>query len=210
MHRSASSPLPILALVFLCLFVAGRPCARAQQLTVEGKSFTQYKPGYFKTRKKLQYNIYLSPVLTVDPLGLGGKSTYGVGAGSRIILWESRAPDNLLQGLRVKGLYAAVGYEYFPLQSDNVYGSLWLRVKTFMPVTARLDYVFSYGDGLRGTSTRYCFGFEVKQVSLLLAGSITRFLSPLWGEHPYLESPYANAGSILLVIPLYKHYPQVK
>lgn len=182
----------------------------AQSLSGEGMTFKPYKAKYFKARKPLQYSLYLSPVLTVDPLGLGGKSTYALGAGTRINLWESKISGDKLQGLRIKGLYAAFGYELFPQQADNVYASLWLRVSTFMPLAARIDQVYSYGNGLRGVSTRYCVGFELWNVSVFLAGSTTRFLSDRFGEHPYLETPYANAGSILLVIPVYNHYPPVR
>jgi hypothetical protein len=59
-------------------------------------------------------------------------------------------------------------------------------------------------------STRYCVGFEVKNISIFLAGTTTRFLSERFGDHPYLDSPYSNVGSILLAIPLYNHYPREK
>jgi hypothetical protein len=199
-RRCVSLCLSTCFLVFTCSFT------RAQDVTIEGKTFKAYKSRYFKQKTPFQYNLYLSPVLTVDPLGVGGKSTYGLGVGSRINLWESKAADNSLQGLRIKGFYTALGYELYPQQSDNLYASLWLGVKTFMPITARIDYVYSYGNGLRGTSTRYCLGFEVKKVSVLLTGTTTHFLSPVFGEHPYLDSPYTNVGSILLVIPVYNHF----
>ncbi len=198
-----------LSLICVCLFFPQQPC-NGQDIAIGGKTFRPYKAGEFRPKRSVLYNVYLSPVLTVDPLGISGKSTYGLGAGSRINLWESKTADNSLQGLKIKGFYTAFGYEYFPLQSDNVYASLWLRVKTFMPISARIDRVFSFGDGLKGTSTRYCFGFEVKNISVLLAGTTTRFLSPVFGEHPYLNSPYTNVGSILLVIPIVSHYPDVK
>ena len=208
MDRKQAFPLHPLSILFVLgyfLVFAGVP-SWAQDVSFDGKAYKPYKARYFKPRQPLQYNLYFSPVLTVDPLGLGGKSTYGLGAGSRINLWESRSSDNSLQGLKIKGFYTALGYELFPRQSDNAYLSLWLRVATFMPLTARIDYVYSDGNGLRGISTRYCVGFEVKNVSLLLAGTTTRFLSKRFGEHPYLNSPYSNVGSILLVIPVYNHY----
>ena len=201
--------LSVVHAVACCLILIGYPSS-GQDVSIEGKAYKPYKARYFKPKRPLQYNLYVSPVLTVDPLGLGGKSTYGIGAGSRINLWESKSVDNNLQGLRIKGFYTALGYELFPQQSDNAYASLWLRVSTFMPLTARIDYVYSYGNGLRGMSTRYCVGFEVKNISVLLAGTTTRFLSKRLGDHPYLDSPYANVGSILLVIPLYNHYPPAK
>jgi len=212
MDRKHSFPLHSVTFLFLpALFMVFiYHASGAQDLAFDGKTFRPYHAKFFKPKRPLQYNLYLSPVLTVDPLGLGGKSTYGMGAGSRINLWESKSSDNNLQGLRIKGFYTAAGYELFPRQSDNVYASLWMRVSTFMPLTARIDYVYSYGKGLRGMSTRYCVGFEVKNVSLFLAGTTTRFLSERFGDHPYLDSPYSNVGSILLVVPLYNHYPQVK
>lgn len=181
-----------------------------QDKTLDDKIFKSYNARYFKPKRGPQYNLFLSPVLTVDPLGIGGKSTYGLGAGTRINLWESKAADNILQGLRIKGLYMGLGYEFFPQQSDNLYATIWLRVKTFMPITLRRDMVYSYGYGLRGVSARYCIGFEVKNISVLLAGTTTSFYSPIFGEHPYLVSPYANVGSIILVIPVYNHFPQFK
>ncbi|HEX8039299.1 MAG TPA: hypothetical protein VF490_09105 [Chryseosolibacter sp.] len=198
-----------LYLICLGLILLHWPC-RGQDAVIDGKTFKAYKAGAFKPKRPLLYNVYVSPVLTVDPLGISGKSTYGVGIGSRINLWESKASDNSLQGLRIKGFYTSFGYEYFPLQSDNVYASLWLRIKTFMPLAGRIDRVFSFGNGLKGTSTRYCLGFEVKGISVFLAGTTTRFLSPVFGEHPYLNSPYTNVGSILLVVPIVNHYPALK
>jgi hypothetical protein len=212
MDKNHSFPSHYLAIIYCLacsLIFIGHPL-RGQDVTIDGKAYQPYKAKYFKPKRPLQYNLYLSPVLTVDPLGLGGKSTYGIGAGSRINLWESKSAENNLQGLKIKGFYTAFGYELFPRQSDNVYASLWLRVKTFMPLAARIDYVYSYGNGLKGMSTRYCVGFEIKNISLLLAGTTTRFLSKRLGDHPYLDSPYSNVGSILLVIPVYNHYPQVK
>ena len=212
MDRTQSFPLHYLCI--LCVlafsFIPNGSPSSAQGVSIDGKDYKPYKARYFKPKKAIQYNVFLSPVLTVDPLGLGGKSTYGIGAGSRINLWESKSSDNSLQGLKIKGFYTALGYELFPQQSDNAYASLWLRVSTFMPLTARIDYVYSYGNGLRGMSTRYCVGFEVKNISLLLAGTTTRFISARFGDHPYLDSPYSNVGSILLVIPIYNHYPPVR
>lgn len=210
MDRKYPYPLLYLSVVLACSLVFIGCPSWSQEVIIDGKAYKPYKASYFKPKKHLQYNLYLSPVLTVDPLGLGGKSTYGIGAGSRINLWESRSSDNNLEGLKIKGFYTALGYELFPQQSDNAYASLWLRVTTFMPLTARIDYVYSYGKGLRGMSTRYCVGFEVKNISLLLTGTTTRFLSKRLGEHPYLDSPYSNVGSILLVIPVYNHYRPVK
>jgi hypothetical protein len=200
--------------LFFCLtlshFTLFQNFTYAQAVLIDGKAYAPYHAGAFRSKRPLQYNLYLSPLLTVDPLGISGKSTYGIGAGWRINLWETKSKDNSLQGLKIKGFYGALGYEYFPRQSDNIYASIWLRVKTFMPIAGRIDRVFSYGDGLKGTSTRYCLGFEIRSISVFLAGTTTQFISPVFGEHPYLNSPYANVGSILLVIPVVKHYPNMK
>jgi hypothetical protein len=176
----------------------------------DGKPFQSYKKRVFRPERKLQYNLYLSPVITVDPLGIGGKSTYAIGTGSRINLWESKIIDNNLQGLRIKGLYVGFGYDYYPQQADDLYTSLWLRVKTFMPITARLDLVYSFGDELHGLSSRYCVGFEVRKIALLLTGSIHNFISPVFGDHPHLDSPYSNVGSVMMVIPVFNHFPETK
>ncbi|MFZ6013372.1 MAG: hypothetical protein ACOYXT_23725 [Bacteroidota bacterium] len=190
-------------IIFLFLNVA-----HAQEKTLDGKIFTAYKRSHFTPKRGLYYTLYLSPLVTVDPLGLGGKSTYALGAGTQIRLWESRTPDKALQGLRIKGWYTAAGYEYYPNQYDNIYGSLWLRVKTFMPITARIDGVYSFGYGMQGVSTRYCFGFEIKKFTVLLCGSIYRYSTSRYGFHPFVESQYTNAGAIMLVVPVYEHQPK--
>ena len=150
MDKAASFPSSFVSfqhvtITWCFVFIMG--VANGQFKTLDGKIFKSYKAGYFKPKRGFQYNLFLSPVLTVDPLGIGGKSTYGLGAGTRINLWESKAADNILQGLRIKGLYMGLGYEFYPQQSDNLYATIWLRVKTFMPITARrgkraIKYIF--------------------------------------------------------------------
>lgn len=171
----------------------------AQQKAIDGKSFTAYKSGAFKPKHGLYYSIYLSPVLTVDPLGLGGKSTYALSLGTRINLWESKSPD--VKGLKIKGWYVGGGYEYYPQQFDMAYLSIWLRVKTFIPLVGKIDKIYAFDGTYRGLMTRYCIGVEIKKWSLLLSGST---FSPINGEdQPVYHSDYTTAGSILLIIPLY-------
>jgi len=184
------------------------PGVSAQDMDAEGKPFRPYRARDFSAHRGLFYMFYGGPVLTVDPLGLGGQSTYGVSAGVRFHLWESRAADTRLTGLKVKGFYVGAGYDYYPLQYDKLYVSGWMRVKTFMPITARLDGIYAFGDGMQGTSTRYCFGFEVSRVTVLLAGEIQKYYTPGLGWHPSTESRYANQGSVMLVIPLLSRTPQ--
>jgi hypothetical protein len=179
----------------------------AQSKTIEGQTFTKYKPGYFNPRRSINYALYVAPVFTVDPLGLGGRSTYALSVGSRFTLWESKTDHKALQGLQINGLYTAVGYEYFPLQYDNAYVSLWTRVRTFMPIVARIDGLYSFGYDRRGIATRFCFGFEVKKFTFLMTGTVYSYHSErLFREpHPVYASPYTNAGSLMLLIPLYTH-----
>lgn len=173
----------------------------AQQKTQDGQTYALYKPGHFKPGHGLAYSVFVSPVLTVDPMGFGGKSTYALGAGARINLWESKTPDNLLQGLKIKGLYTAFGYEYYPQQYDKLYASLWLRIKTFMPIAARVDKVLDIGETVTGSSLRVCFGFEVKSVTVFLCG-VTGFSL----RHPdNIETHYANSGAVMVIVPVYNH-----
>ena len=210
MEKAHSYPCikPLILFITLALYFSAF-LSFAQDVGSDEKSFRVYKKNYFKPRKRLQYNIFLSPVMTVDPLGTGGKSTYAIGAGTRINLWESKSIGNSLQGLRVKGIYTGFGYEYYPKQFDNIYASLWMRIKTFMPIVARLDGIYSYGNGLSGLSTRYCFGFEVSRITVLLSGTIT-FYGKSLSLHPHDDSPYTNVGGVMLVIPFFNRYPPVK
>ncbi len=181
----------------------------ASQTVIDGKEFKSYNRRYFRPHQGIFYSLYASPVFTVDPLNLGGKSTYGFGAGTRIALWQSRSTPRKLDGLKIVGLYTGVGYEFYPLQYDKVYWSfLWIRIKTVIPIVARFDLVYAFQDNLRGTGTRYSFGFEVKKIALIFTGEVQKFYSPLLGWHPATESDYANQGSIALIIPLYQRKPK--
>jgi hypothetical protein len=194
-----------------CVFIFLVHVIPAQaQKTVDGQTFTRYKAGHFRSEKPLNYNLFLAPLITVDPLGIGGKSTYALSAGSQITLWESKLDVKSLQGLRIKELYTALGYEFFPKQFDNLYASLGIRIKTFMPIVARMDGMYSFGDGRRGIATRFCFGFEIERFTVLLSGTIISGNSyEIFGDfHPTTYSPYSNAGGILLLIPIYNHKSQ--
>ncbi len=186
----------------VCILFICSPTA-AQKTTIDGKEFQPYSASHFKPHRGLFYQIYLSPVVTVDPLGISGSSTYGISLGSRINLWESKTPDKKLSGLKMKGFYLAGGYEYYPQQYDKIYTSLWLRIKTFMPLAAKADLIYATGYGLQGITYRFCVGFEVKTISLFFCGEISGSFYKYLGPHPNTESPYGNAGSILAVIPVF-------
>ena len=190
-------------LVFTLVFLIGLPQASGQEKTsLEGKEFTKYNRHYFSPHRGLFYSFYISPVLTVDPLGLGGKSTYALALGTQIRIWENKSADRSLTGLKLKGFYTAFGYEYYPRQIDKVYTSLWIRIKTFMPLTGKIDLIYAYGNGRKGLASRVCVGFEVKKISIFLCGETTGFRSA-FGPHPYSDSPYTNAGEILAIIPVF-------
>jgi hypothetical protein len=189
-------------LLLPCLVFYGFFLAAQQNVTVDGQNFNRYNRRYFSPHRGLFYTIYVSPVLTVDPLGFGGKSTYGIALGSRIRLWESKTPDNSFTGLKIAGLYTALAYEYYPKQYDKIYASLWLRVKSFIPLAGRADYIYAKGYGLSGISYRFGVGTEVKGISLFVCGEYY-FSHALGGPHPNSESPYTNAGEILAVIPIF-------
>jgi len=172
------------------------------KISLEGKEFTKYNRNYFSPHRGLFYSFYVSPVLTVDPLGLGGKSTYAISLGTQIRVWENKSPDKSLTGLKLKGFYTAFGYEYYPRQIDKVYTSLWIRIKTFMPLTGKIDVVYAYGNSRKGLASRYCVGFELKKISIFFCGEITGF-TKVFGPHPYWDSPYTNVGEILAVIPVF-------
>lgn len=194
--RNAKVQSLYLAVIFIVIVDS---IAIAQQKTIDGKDFTAYKSGAFKPNRGLFYSIYLSPVLTIDPLGLGGKSTYALSLGTRINLWESRSPD--LKGLKIKGWYVGGGYEYYPQQFDMVYLSLWLRVKTFIPLVGKIDAIYAFDGTHSGMMSRYCIGVEVRKLSLFLCGTSYG----LTEDQPINYSEYTTAGSILLVIPIYTH-----
>jgi len=190
------------SLCVLFALVCGFTCAYSQ-LNVDGKTFIRYNRKHFNPHRGLFYALYGAPLVTVDPLGIGGKSTYGVSVGGRLNLWESRSPHNKFSGVKIHGLYIGGGYEYYPRQYNKLYGSFWLRIKTIMPIVARADAILAHGSGMAGISRRYGFGFEVKKMTILLCGEYHWYFSPMLGWHPLLESPYANQGAIHLLIPLY-------
>jgi hypothetical protein len=200
-------PQPVF-LAFLSVFFSFvfSPFAFGQQKTVDGLQYTQHKAAHFRPHRRLNYEIYSAAILNVDPLGIGGRSTYAVSAGTNVALWESKTKDQALQGLRFKGLYTAVLYEYYPLQYDNIGLSLWTRIKTFMPLVGRMDGLYSFGYGDRGVATRFCVGFDVRKFTVLMTGTIYSHHSYDWfGDHPVYSSPYTNSGSIMLLFPFYKH-----
>ncbi|HLZ16656.1 MAG TPA: hypothetical protein VKQ08_06430 [Cyclobacteriaceae bacterium] len=171
-------------------------------IDVNGKAFTRYSPNYFRPHRGLFYTFYLSPVVTVDPLALGGKSTYAIALGSRIRIWENYSANDKLGGLKMKGIYTAFAYEYYPQQYSKTYISLWARVQNFLPIAFKGDLIYAQGYGLRGFSTRYGIGIEVKSISIFLCGELYKLYSNL-GLHPNAETPYTNAGEILAIIPIY-------
>jgi hypothetical protein len=178
--------------------------ALAQTKTLNGKEYTEYKRKHFQPKKSLSYSIFVSPVLTVDPLGVRGKSTYAFGGGGTITLWESKAQSSALQGLKLQSFYIGAGFENYPQTFDKVYFSLGLRIKTFIPIAARMERMIDIGDKV-GTSARFCLGLEFKRVTLFVCG-VTGY-SP---DTPVFDSPYSNAGALLLVIPVYTHIGKFK
>lgn len=172
------------------------------QVIVDGKTFSAYSRKHFRPHRGLFYQIYASPLLTVDPLALGGKTTYAAAVGARFNVWESRSPYQKLSGLRVHGFYFGGAYEFYPQQFDKLYSSFWLRFKSIMPITARVDFILAHGYGLVGFSRRYGFGFEVKNMTVLLCGEYQWGYYEGLGWHPVTESKYANQGSIHLIVPL--------
>jgi len=173
-----------------------------QQIKVDGKSFDKYNQSYFTPHRGLFYTIYAAAVVTVDPLGIGGKSTYAISLGGRLNIWEAKSSFNKLSGLKIAGLYLGGGYEYYPQQYKKTYVSGWLRIKTFMPLVARIDRIYATGYGLQGYSNRVCFGFEIKSITLLLCGETYKSYVSGLGFHPNTESPYTNAGAIMVIVPL--------
>lgn len=175
---------------------------KAQTTSVDGKEFTQYNAGHFKPHRGLFYNVFVSPVYTVDPLGFGGASTFGLGLGTRINLWESKTPSSKYTGLKIMGLYTALGFEYYPEQYNKMHLSLWLRIKALIPLAARGDIIYARGYGLQGINYRYCFGFEIKRVTVFLCGETGGPFFVDLGKSPKTVSPYANSGAIMLIIPI--------
>jgi len=190
-------------LICVAVIVLFSTCGYTQTRNLDGQEYKKYSSSYFKPHRGLFYNIYFSPVYTVDPLGFGGKSTYGLGLGTRVNLWESKTPASKYSGLKVTGLYMALAYEYYPQQYNKTSTSFWLRVKALIPLAARMDILYCSGYGLQGVNYRYCFGFEVKSVSVFLCGEVTGYFPIKFGQSPKEVSPYANAGAILLTVPFY-------
>ena len=182
----------------LCVFHA----AAQKTISVDGREFTRYRPKYFSPHRGLFYSIYFSPVVTVDPLGFGGKSTYGMALGSQISLWESKTAENPLTGIKIRGFYAAFGHEYYPQQYSKTYASLWLRIKAFIPLAGKIDYIYASGYGKTGITLRYCAGFEVKKITIFVCGE-SWFYYALGGPHPNFDTKYTNAGEIMAVIPIF-------
>jgi hypothetical protein len=173
--------------------------AQSQQKSIDGKEFSPYRPSAFRPKRGLFYTIYVSPVYTVDPLGLGGKSAYALSLAARINVWESKSPE--VKGLKIIGWYIGGGYEFYPQQFDLIYFSSWMRVKTFLPLVGKIDNMYADDGTHRGIMTRYCLGVEVKKLSIMLSGTTSRLIR---GEaHPASYSEYTNAGSIIVIIPIY-------
>ena len=184
------------------IYFSVAPSFAQNSIDVNGKSFTRYNSTYFKPHRGLFYTLYLSPVVTVDPLALGGKSTYAIALGSRFRIWESYSANDKLGGLKMKGIYTAIAYEYYPQQYSKTYISLWARVQNFLPIAFKGDLIYAQGYGLQGFSSRYGIGVEVKSISIFLCGELYKLYSNL-GLHPNAETPYTNAGEILAIIPIY-------
>jgi hypothetical protein len=196
----------LLTAMVLAIAIFAGTTTLAQNNAVNTLPFSRYKPSDFRGKLHLNYSIYVTPMITVDPLGLGGKSAYALSLGTRIHLWESKQQTALLSGLQLRGIYGALGYEYFPQQFDNFYGSLWFRIKTFIPISARMDALYSFGEGRHGIASRFCFGVEVRTLTLLLSGTIySAGTQQIFGEHPVYYTDYSNAGAIMLVIPFYRN-----
>ena len=197
----------IFLFLIFCLLLTRAEKILAQSKTIDGQNYTLYKAGYFKPKRGVDYSLFVSPVLTVDPLGVGGKSTYALGVGTNVVLWESKSASTSLQGLKIQNLYMGLGYEYYPQQYDKIYISMGIRIKTFMPLAARMERFLDIGENSIGTSARFCFGFEIKKITIFLCGvsDYRVFSKDPAVLHPYTESNYANAGAILLVIPVYNH-----
>jgi hypothetical protein len=199
-------PNAMLTAVIFSVAILAAIEAFPQNNSKNGLPFTRYKASDFRSKIHVKYLLYVSPLITVDPLGLGGKSAYAISLGTRINFWESKQQTALLSGLKLRGIYGALGYEYFPQQFDNLYGSVWFRIRTFIPISTRWDALYSFGDGRQGVASRFCFGVEVKQFTLLLSGTIySAGTQRIFGEHPVYHSEYSNAGAIMLIIPFHRN-----
>lgn len=190
-------------LVGLALLLNSVVLSAQTSINVDGKSFTQYKPKYFKSHRGIFYTLFVSPVVTVDPLQLGGKSAYAISVGSRFRIWESYSANSNWGGLKLKGIYTAVGYEYYPQQYSKTYWSMWARFQNFLPLAFKGDLIYARGYGLQGFSSRYGIGIELRKISVFLCGELYQRYSRRFGYHPNVETPYTNAGEILAIIPIY-------
>lgn len=171
---------------------------------VDGKTFTRYQPKYFRPHRGVFYTLFVSPVITLDPLDITGKSsTYGISLGSRFRIWESYTANNKLGGLKLKGFYTAIGHEYYPQQYSKTYFSVWARIQNFLPIAFKGDVIYAHGYGLRGWSGRWGIGIELKKITVFLCGETYTYKSPEFGLHPNTRSPYTNAGEFLVIIPIY-------
>ena len=205
-HRSHRATLTSLFVATVSLIIVlSHHEIFAQTKTLNGQEYTKYKRKHFEPKKSLTYSIFVSPVLTVDPLGVRGTSTYGFGAGGTINLWESKSVTSALQGLKLQSFYIGAGFENYPQTFDKVYFSLGLRIKTFIPIAARMERMVDIGKDKVGTSARFCLGLEFKKVTLFVCGVTDYSL-----ESPVFESKYTNVGAILLVIPVYTHIGKFK
>jgi hypothetical protein len=204
--RSHRATLMSVFIATSCLAIVLSCCsALAQTKTLNGKEYTKYKRKHFEPKKGLSYSFFVSPVITVDPLGVRGKSTYAFGGGGTLTLWESKAASSALQGLKLQSLYIGAGFENYPQSFDKVYFALGLRIKTFIPIAARMEQMIDIAGDKVGTSVRFCLGLEFKRVTLFVCG-VTGYSI----ETPVFDSPYSNAGAILLVIPVYTHIGKFK
>lgn len=204
MRKNSTYTLRILQFSLSVILFFFFPSYGQHSVHVEGKTYQRYSANYFKPHRGIAYMLYVSPVVTVDPLDLGGKSTYALSVGSRFTVWESKSLEKKLSGLKMKGIYLALGYEYYPKQYDKLYTTTWVRIKTFLPLAFKTDLIYARGYGLSGISNRFCIGIEVKQITLFLCGE-TYYYNLLGGPHPNFETRYTNAGEFLAIIPLYNH-----
>ena len=179
-------------------------CARidiaySQTKEIDNKTFTAYRASDFRPPAKILFSIYVSPVFTFDPMGRGGKSTYGVSLGAAINLWESKLPTS--RNI-IKGIYLGAGYEYYPQTFDLTYLSLWLRFRALVPLVVKFDEAYSK-DGLKsGFTTRYGIGVDIKRISILICGSYYHNEST---DHPAMDAEYTHDATLMVIIPIYKH-----
>ena len=200
--KHSGSVLRCSSLLICTLFLTIHSYAQ-NSTEVDGKTFTRYQSKYFRPHRGVFYTLFVSPVVTVDPLDLGGKPAYAISLGSRFRIWESYAANNKLGGLKLKGIYTAIGHEYYPQQYNKTYFSMWVRIQNFLPIAFKGDLIYAQGYGLRGLSSRWGIGIELKNITVFLCGETYKVYSPEMGYHPNVKSPYTNAGEFLVIIPIY-------